>query len=154
VRGDEVRALRELRRRFPDSAFVFPTERGGPFTSDAVNRLIKRIGVRAGFDFKVHCHMLRGAWRNTPVVDFGIFAVAAGSVSSGNSRHSNSYACKRGEYDRGCQRSANSGLRGTDAEHHSILSGTEQHHQASQYCHPQQFAHWVLLLYVQNSFDM
>jgi hypothetical protein len=25
-------------------------------------------------------------------------------------------------------------LRGTDAEHHSILSGTEQHHQASQYC--------------------
>ena len=31
------------------------------------------------------------------------------------------------------QRSANSSLRGTDAEHHSILSGTEQHHQASQY---------------------
>jgi hypothetical protein len=72
--------------------------RGGPFTSDAVNRLIKRIGVRAGFDFQVHCHMLRHAWRNTPVVDFGIFAVAAGSVSSGNSRHSNSYACKRGEW--------------------------------------------------------
>jgi integrase len=47
LRGDEVRALRELRRQFPDSAFVFATERGGPFTPDAVNRLIKRIGERA-----------------------------------------------------------------------------------------------------------
>jgi site-specific recombinase XerD len=34
-------------------------QRGGPFTPDAVNRLIKRIGERAGFDFLVHAHMLR-----------------------------------------------------------------------------------------------
>lgn len=59
LRGDEIRALRELRREFPDSAFVFATERGGPFTTDAINRLIKRIGERAGFSFKVHAHMLR-----------------------------------------------------------------------------------------------
>src|SRR5580700_10620856 len=59
LRGDEVRALRELRRQFPDSGFVFATERGGPFTPDAVNRLIKRIGERASFDFLVHAHMLR-----------------------------------------------------------------------------------------------
>jgi integrase len=59
LQGDEIRALRELRRQFPDSGFVFATERGGPFTPDAVNRLIKRIGERAGFDFPVHCHMLR-----------------------------------------------------------------------------------------------
>ena len=59
LRGDEIRALRELRRLFPDSGFVFATERGGPFTPDAVNRLIKRIGERAGFDFQVHAHMLR-----------------------------------------------------------------------------------------------
>src|ERR1700735_5481903 len=51
LRGDEVRALRELRRQFPDSGFVFATERGGPFTTDAVNRLIKRIGERAGMPF-------------------------------------------------------------------------------------------------------
>ncbi len=57
LRGDEIRALRELRRLFPDSAFVFATERGGPFTTDAINRLIKRIGERAGFPFKVHAHM-------------------------------------------------------------------------------------------------
>src|ERR1700757_2880554 len=56
LRGDEVRALRELRRQFPDSAFVFATERGGPFTSDAINRHIKRLGERAGLDFQVHCH--------------------------------------------------------------------------------------------------
>jgi integrase len=59
LRGDEIRALRELRRQFPDSGFVFATERGGPFTPDAVNRLIKRIGERTGFPFPVHAHMLR-----------------------------------------------------------------------------------------------
>jgi integrase len=61
IRGDELRALRELRRHYPDSAFVFATERGGPFTPDAVNRLIKRIGARAGLPFPVHAHMLRHA---------------------------------------------------------------------------------------------
>ena len=60
LRGDEVRALRELKRQ-TEGGFVFETERGGPFTSDAVNRLIKRIGARAGFPFQVHAHMLRHA---------------------------------------------------------------------------------------------
>jgi type 1 fimbriae regulatory protein FimB/type 1 fimbriae regulatory protein FimE len=59
LRGDEIRALRELQRQFPDTGYVFATERGGPFTPDAVNRLVKRIGERAGFDFPVHAHMLR-----------------------------------------------------------------------------------------------
>jgi integrase len=59
LRGDELRALRELRRQFRDSGYVFATERGGPFTADAVNRLIKRIGARAGMPFQVHAHMLR-----------------------------------------------------------------------------------------------
>jgi site-specific recombinase XerD len=40
---------------------VIKAERGGPFTSDAVNWVIKRIGERAGFAFPVHCHMLRHA---------------------------------------------------------------------------------------------
>jgi integrase len=59
LRGDEVMALRELQRQFPDSGYVFATERGGPFTPGAANRLIKRKGKQAGFDFPVHCHMLR-----------------------------------------------------------------------------------------------
>jgi type 1 fimbriae regulatory protein FimB/type 1 fimbriae regulatory protein FimE len=59
IRGDELRALRELHRQYPESGYVFTTERGGPFTPDAVNRLVKRIGQRAGFPFPVHAHMLR-----------------------------------------------------------------------------------------------
>jgi type 1 fimbriae regulatory protein FimB/type 1 fimbriae regulatory protein FimE len=62
LRGDEARALRELRRQFPDSAFVFSTQHSGPFTADAVNRLIKRIGTRAGLR-AVHAQMLRHACR-------------------------------------------------------------------------------------------
>jgi integrase len=59
LRGDEIRALRDLRRQFPDSGYVFATERAGPFTADAVNRLIKRRGARPGFSHQVHAHMLR-----------------------------------------------------------------------------------------------
>lgn len=58
----------------------------------------------------------------------------------GTARRAAGDACVR----HGRQRSANSGLRGTDAEHHSILSSTEQHHQASQYS----FRIGVLPLYV------
>jgi type 1 fimbriae regulatory protein FimB/type 1 fimbriae regulatory protein FimE len=46
LRGDEARALRELRRQSPDSDFVFATERSGPFTADAINRLIKHRRAR------------------------------------------------------------------------------------------------------------
>jgi hypothetical protein len=35
--------------RQTSSGYVFETERGTPFTTDAANRLIKRIGERAGF---------------------------------------------------------------------------------------------------------
>ena len=39
-------------RTAPESAFVFAAERGRPFTSAAVNRLIKRIGARARWPFR------------------------------------------------------------------------------------------------------
>ncbi|MGB6752283.1 MAG: tyrosine-type recombinase/integrase [Xanthobacteraceae bacterium] len=58
IRGDELRALHKLKAE-TDSPHVFATERGGPFSTDAVNRLIKRIGARAGLPFPVHVHMLR-----------------------------------------------------------------------------------------------
>ena len=60
IPGDEMRSLRELQRN-TTGAFVLETERGGPFTASAINRLIKRIGERARFDFIVHAHMLRHA---------------------------------------------------------------------------------------------
>jgi type 1 fimbriae regulatory protein FimB/type 1 fimbriae regulatory protein FimE len=52
IPGDELRALRELQRN-TTGALVFATERGGPFAASAINRLIKRIGNRAGFEFMV-----------------------------------------------------------------------------------------------------
>jgi integrase len=42
-----------------DSAYVFTSERGTPFTTDAINRLVKTIGKRAGLPLPVHFHMLR-----------------------------------------------------------------------------------------------
>ena len=80
LRGEEIRALRELRRQFPDSGFVFATERGGPFTPDAVNRLIKRIGERAGFDFPVHatcCAMAAATPWRTPDTTPGLFKIGS-----------------------------------------------------------------------------
>jgi integrase len=59
IRGDELRALTALRKLFPDSAYVFTSERGSPFTPDAINRLVKNIGKRAGLALPVHFHMLR-----------------------------------------------------------------------------------------------
>lgn len=61
VRGDELRALRKLEREAPKSPFVFVTERGGPFSTDGFNWLVKRAGQKARFAFQVHAHMLRHA---------------------------------------------------------------------------------------------
>jgi type 1 fimbriae regulatory protein FimB/type 1 fimbriae regulatory protein FimE len=61
IRGDELRMLTALRKEFPDTGYVFTTERGTPFTTDAVNRLVKAIGKRAKLSLPVHCHMLRHA---------------------------------------------------------------------------------------------
>ena len=54
-----MRMLTALRREYPDSVYVFTTERGTPFTTDAINRLVKMIGRRARLPLPVHFHMLR-----------------------------------------------------------------------------------------------
>ena len=61
IRGDELRALRQLQRQTPKSPFVFMTERGGPSTTDGFNWVVKRAGQKARFPFQVHAHMLRHA---------------------------------------------------------------------------------------------
>jgi len=62
IRGDELRALRQLRRdQGTQATFVFTSERGTPFTPDALNRLVKRLGAKAGLGFPIHVHMLRHA---------------------------------------------------------------------------------------------
>ncbi len=61
LEGDEMRTLRRVRREYPDSPFVFSTERGGPLSRSTVNKLVGRAGWRAGIPFPVHPHMLRHA---------------------------------------------------------------------------------------------
>jgi type 1 fimbriae regulatory protein FimB/type 1 fimbriae regulatory protein FimE len=59
VQGDELRALRELKRnQDAKSAFVFTSERGGPMTRSNVSKMIEAAGERAGLP-PCHPHMLR-----------------------------------------------------------------------------------------------
>jgi type 1 fimbriae regulatory protein FimB/type 1 fimbriae regulatory protein FimE len=44
IRGDELRAPRKLHRETNGGTFMFMTERGGPMTADALNRIVKRLG--------------------------------------------------------------------------------------------------------------
>src|SRR5262245_22602193 len=60
IRGGELRELRKLRRE-STGPFVFMTERGGPFTTDNFNRMVKRAGQKAKLPFQVHAHMIRHA---------------------------------------------------------------------------------------------
>jgi integrase len=59
IRGPELRALRELRRQYPDSPYVFVTERGGPLTPATFRKLVTRAGELARVPFPIHPHMLR-----------------------------------------------------------------------------------------------
>jgi integrase len=61
IRGDELRALRRLHRDSPASPFIFVSERGVPFGTAGVARMLERAGQAAGLGFKVHPHMLRHA---------------------------------------------------------------------------------------------
>jgi type 1 fimbriae regulatory protein FimE len=59
LRGPEIRALRRVKRDYPDSTYVFVSERGGPMTDSNVRKMVKRAGKRAELGFLVHPHMLR-----------------------------------------------------------------------------------------------
>ena len=59
--GEELRALRRLRRDYPDSPYVFETERKGPLTTSTIRKLVARAGALAGLPFPTHPHMLRHA---------------------------------------------------------------------------------------------
>src|SRR6266481_7084010 len=61
IRGDEIRALRRLRRENPTEAYVFVSERGGPISPMGFHHLIQRLGKAAKLPFAIHPHMLRHA---------------------------------------------------------------------------------------------
>src|SRR5262249_62064090 len=61
IRGDEMGALRKLRRDYPREAYVFVSERGGPISPIGFHRLIQRLGETAKMPFPIPPPMLRPA---------------------------------------------------------------------------------------------
>ena len=61
LRGPELRALRRVRRDYPETPYVFVSERKAPLTPDAVRKIVTRAGQAARLGFPIHPHMLRHA---------------------------------------------------------------------------------------------
>lgn len=61
IGGEEMRALRALKREDGAGRFVFMSERGAPMTPAGFRKLLARLAAAANFSFSVHPHMLRHA---------------------------------------------------------------------------------------------
>jgi len=61
LRGPELRALRKVGREYPDSSYIFSSERKGPLTTSTLRKIVARAGRLAELPFPVHPHMLRHA---------------------------------------------------------------------------------------------
>ena len=59
LRGPELRALRKVFRDYPETAYVFVSERRAPMTAATFRKLIARAGGAAGLGMPIHPHMLR-----------------------------------------------------------------------------------------------
>lgn len=57
--GPELRALRIVKRDYPDSDYVFMTERKTPITDSTFRKILARTGKEAKLGILVHPHMLR-----------------------------------------------------------------------------------------------
>ena len=61
IGGEELRALRALKREDDAGRFVFMSMRGAPITAAGFRKFLARLGVEAQFPFPIHPHMLRHA---------------------------------------------------------------------------------------------
>lgn len=59
--GIEIRALRKLKRDYPETDFLFISERKGPLTDHSFRKIVTRAGEAAKLSFNIHPHMLRHA---------------------------------------------------------------------------------------------
>lgn len=59
--GTEIRALRHVARTYPETPYVFVSERKGPLTASTFRKMVARAGEAARLGFPVHPHMLRHA---------------------------------------------------------------------------------------------
>lgn len=57
--GPELRALRKIKRQYPNTEYIFISERGSPMTSSTFRKIIARAGRVANIGMPVHPHMLR-----------------------------------------------------------------------------------------------
>jgi integrase len=61
LRSPQLRLLRELQRLYPDSPYVFVSERKAPLSPRAIREIVARSGRLAGLPFVPHPHQLRHA---------------------------------------------------------------------------------------------
>jgi site-specific recombinase XerD len=59
LRGKEIRALRRVARDYPDTQYVFISERKGPITASRFRDVLARAGNKANIGMPIHPHMLR-----------------------------------------------------------------------------------------------
>jgi type 1 fimbriae regulatory protein FimB/type 1 fimbriae regulatory protein FimE len=57
--GPELRALRQIQRNYPETPYLFVSERKSPMTASTFSKIMARAASEAGFSFPVHPHMLR-----------------------------------------------------------------------------------------------
>jgi type 1 fimbriae regulatory protein FimB/type 1 fimbriae regulatory protein FimE len=91
LRGPELRALRQLRKDWPDSSYLFVSERAGPMTSSNVRKLLTRLGQHAKLPFPVHPHMLRHATGFKLANDGADTRAIQGYLGHANIRHTTRY---------------------------------------------------------------
>ncbi len=53
LRGPELRALRRLERDYPETPYLFVSERKAPLTADTVRKIVARAGQHAGIEFPI-----------------------------------------------------------------------------------------------------
>ena len=59
LRSPELRALRQLKRDYPDTQYVFVSERKAPLSTRSIRHIVARAGRLAGIEGRVHPHQLR-----------------------------------------------------------------------------------------------
>jgi len=61
LRGPQLRLLREIQRTYPNSPYVFVSERKAPLSPRSIRAIVARTGKVAGLPFVPHPHQLRHA---------------------------------------------------------------------------------------------
>ena len=59
LRSPELRALRQLKRDYPNTQYVFVSERKAPLSTRSVRHIVARAGRLAEIEGRVHPHQLR-----------------------------------------------------------------------------------------------